>query len=121
MVIDGAHVKRVVHSLLQYIGENYSLNDSEFKSSEAKHSSPCSCACSELSADIEGLKLDLAIVEAAGQQNKVRISEINQEIRAKLNYPVHQYKKQEELNGLIDANDMFNTKCCDQQWQNQVE
>ena len=92
MVIDGAHVKRVVHSLLPYIGENYSLNDSEFKSSEAKHSSPCSCACSELSADIEGLKLDLAIVEAAGQQNKVRISEINQEIRAKLNYPVHQYK-----------------------------
>ena len=84
-----------------------------------KHSSPCSC--SELSADIEGLKLDLAIVEAAGQQDKVRVSEINQEIRAKLNYPVHQYKKQEELNGLIDANDMFNTKCCDQQWQNQVE
>ena len=31
-------------------------------------------------------------------------------------------KKQEEVNGLIDdANDMFNTKCCDQHWQNQVE
>ena len=39
-----------------------------------------------------------------------------------MNYPVHQYKKQEEVNGLIDdANDMFNTKCCDQHWQNQVE
>ena len=56
MVIDGEHVKRVVHSRLQYMGEHYSRNDSEFKSSEAKHSSPCSC--SERYADIEGLKLD---------------------------------------------------------------
>lgn len=120
MVIDDANAKCVVHSLLQYVGENYGLSDSKSKTSEAKHCSPCSC--SELSTDIEGLKLDLTVVEAVSQQNKAGISEINQEIRDKLNGLVHQYKKQEEVNGLVDdANDMSSTKSSDQQWQRQIE
>ena len=39
-----------------------------------------------------------------------------------MNYPVDQYKKQEEVNGLVDdANDMLSMKYCDQQWQHQVQ